>query len=236
MPFKKDAWECLNIDFYDVSFYGSLIDVTCLPCINDGYEHAADVRLRDSQWRKPRLVKGAERETCITGRNYVCRACERKYRSLQGQLQVVEQQLSEQDAPPADLDVDELELDASELTELRASLTAKLKALSFRWAGYHPGFIAKVAERCPFLLSTIDIVFSHHAAIDLPTALRIERAGRVGQPATDLEAELRETRRIMHCRRELAFYSVQRLTLEREARKRVLAQVDAEQPLATRHG
>ena len=59
-----------------------------------GYEHAADVRLRDSQWRKPRLVKGAEREACITGRNYVCRACERKYRSLQGQLQVVEQQLS----------------------------------------------------------------------------------------------------------------------------------------------
>jgi hypothetical protein len=46
--------------------------------------------------RKPRLVKGAERETCITGRNYVCRACERRYRSLQGQLQVVEQQLSEQ--------------------------------------------------------------------------------------------------------------------------------------------
>jgi hypothetical protein len=55
---------------------------------------------------------------------------------------VVEQQLSEREAPPADLDVDELELDAAELTELRASLTAKLKALSFRWAGYHPGFIA----------------------------------------------------------------------------------------------
>ena len=98
VPFSKDAWECLDIDFFDVSFYGPLIDVTCLPCINDGYEHAADVRLRDSQWRKPRLVKGAERETCITGRNYVCRACERKYRSLQGQLQVVEQQLSERDA------------------------------------------------------------------------------------------------------------------------------------------
>jgi hypothetical protein len=227
VPFSKAAWECLDIDFYDVSFYGSLIDVTCLPCINGGYEHAADVRLRDSQWRKPRLVKGAERETCITGRNYVCRECERKYRSLQGQLQVVEQQLSERDAPPADLDVDELELEASELTELRASLAEKLKALSFRWAGYHPSFIAKVAERCPWVLSTLDIVFSHHAAIDLPTALRIERAGRVGQPATDLEAELRETRRIMHCRRELAFYSVQRLTLEREARKRVLAQVDA---------
>ncbi len=139
-------------------------------------------------------------------------------------MQVVEQQLSERDAPPADLDVDELELEASELTELRASLAEKLKALSFRWAGYHPSFIAKVAERCPWVLSTLDIVFSHHAAIDLPTALRIERAGRVGQPATDLEAELRETRRIMHCRRELAFYSVQRLTLEREARKRVLAQ------------
>ena len=77
------------------------------------------------------------------------------------------------------------------------------------------------------MLSTIDIVFSHHAAIDLATSLRIERAGRVGQPATDLEAEFREIRRIMHCRRELAFYSVQRLTLEREARKRVLAQVDA---------
>ena len=72
--------------------------MTCLPCINGGYEHAADVRLRDSQWRKPRLVKGAERETCITGRNYVCRACERKYRSVQGQLQVVEQQLSERGA------------------------------------------------------------------------------------------------------------------------------------------
>ena len=86
VPFSKDAWECRDIDFFDVSFYGPLIDVTCLPCINDGYEHAADVRLRDSQWRKPRLVKGAERETCITGRNYVCRACERKYRSLQGQL------------------------------------------------------------------------------------------------------------------------------------------------------
>ena len=83
VPFSKEAWECLDIDFFDVSFYGSLIDVTCLPCINGGYEHAADVRLRDSQWRKPRLVKGAERETCITGRNYVCRACERKYRSLQ---------------------------------------------------------------------------------------------------------------------------------------------------------
>jgi hypothetical protein len=95
VPFSKEAWERLDIDFFDVSFYGSLIDVTCLPCINGGYEHAADVRLRDSQWRKPRLVKGAERETCITGRNYVCRACERKYRSLQGQLQVVEQQLSE---------------------------------------------------------------------------------------------------------------------------------------------
>jgi hypothetical protein len=53
------------------------------------------------------------------------------------------------------------------------------------------------------------------------------RAGRVGQPATDLEAEFREIRKIMHCRRELAFYSVQRLILEREARKRVLAQVDA---------
>ena len=37
--------------------------MTCLPCINDGYEHAADVRLRDSQWRKPRLVKGAERDS-----------------------------------------------------------------------------------------------------------------------------------------------------------------------------
>ena len=77
------------------------------------------------------------------------------------------------------------------------------------------------------MLSTIDIVFSHHAAIDLATSLRIERAGRVGQPATDLEVEFREIRRIMHCRRELAFYSVQRLALEREARKRVLAQVDA---------
>ena len=49
----------------------------------------------------------------------------------------------------------------------------------------------------------------------------------MGQPATDLEAEFREIRKIMHCRRELAFYSVQRLILEREARKRVLAQVDA---------
>ena len=83
VPFSKDAWECLDIDFFDVSFYGSLIDLTCLPCINGDYEHAAEVRLRDSQWRKPRLVTGAERETCITGRNYVCRACERKYRSLQ---------------------------------------------------------------------------------------------------------------------------------------------------------
>ena len=98
VPFSKEAWECLDIDFFDVSFYGSLIDVTCLPCINGGYEHAAEVRLRDSQWRKPRLVTGAERETGITGRNYVCRACERKYRSLQGQLQVVEQQLSERGA------------------------------------------------------------------------------------------------------------------------------------------
>jgi hypothetical protein len=88
-----------------------------------------------------------------------------------------------------------------------------------------------VAERCPFVLSTIDIVFSHHAAIDLATSLRIERAGRVGQPATDLEVEFREIRRIMHCRRELAFYLVQRLTLEREARKRVLAQVDARKTL-----
>jgi hypothetical protein len=42
-----------------------------------------------------------------------------------------------------------------------------------------------------------------------------------------LEAEFREIRKIMHCRRELAFYSVQRLILEREARKRVLAQLDA---------
>ena len=83
VPFSKDAWECLDIDFFDVSFYGSLIDLTCLPCINGDYQHAAEVRLRDSQWRKPRLVTGAERETCITGRNYVCRACERKYRSLQ---------------------------------------------------------------------------------------------------------------------------------------------------------
>jgi hypothetical protein len=226
LPFSKAAWECLDIDFFDIRFY-PLIDEKCLPCINGGYEHAEQVRLRDSQWRKPRLVKGAERETCITGRNYVCRECERKYRSLQGQLQMVEQQLSERDAPPADLDVDELELDASELTELRASLTAKLKALSFRWAGYHPSFIAKVAERYPFMLSALDCVFSHHAAIDLPTALRIERAGRVGQPATDLEAELREIRKILQCRRDLAYCSVQRLTLEREARKSVLAQVDA---------
>ena len=37
VPFSKDAWECLDIDFFDVSFYGSLIDVTCLPCINGGY-------------------------------------------------------------------------------------------------------------------------------------------------------------------------------------------------------
>ena len=82
MPFSKAAWERLDIDFFDVSFYGSLIDVTCLPCINGGYEHAADVRLRDSQWRKPRLVKGAERETCITGRSYVCRECERAAEKL----------------------------------------------------------------------------------------------------------------------------------------------------------
>ena len=86
------------------------------------------------------------------------------------------------------------------------------------------------------MLSALDCVFSHHAAIDLPTALRIERAGRVGQPATDLEAEFREIRKILHCRRELAFYSVQRLTLEREARKRVLAQVDAENVRAYRAG
>jgi hypothetical protein len=88
VPFSKDAWECRDIEFFDVSFYGSLIDVTCLPCINGGYEHAADVRLRDSQFLKPRLVKGAERETCITlslrlvGRNDECRACERNNRSL----------------------------------------------------------------------------------------------------------------------------------------------------------
>jgi hypothetical protein len=30
VPFNKDAWECLDIDFFDVSFYGPLIDVTCL--------------------------------------------------------------------------------------------------------------------------------------------------------------------------------------------------------------
>ncbi len=83
MPFSKDALECLDIDFFEVSFYGSLIDLTYLPCINGGYDHAAEVRLRDSQWRKPRLVTGAERETCITGRSYLCRACERKYCSLQ---------------------------------------------------------------------------------------------------------------------------------------------------------
>ncbi len=33
VPFSKEAWECLDIDFFDVSFYrnfyGSLIDVTC---------------------------------------------------------------------------------------------------------------------------------------------------------------------------------------------------------------
>ncbi len=34
VPFSKEAWECLDIDFFGVSFYGSLIDVTCLPCIN----------------------------------------------------------------------------------------------------------------------------------------------------------------------------------------------------------
>ena len=41
-----------------------------------------------------------------------------------GPLQVVEQQLGERDAPQADLDVDELELDASELTELRAEVAS----------------------------------------------------------------------------------------------------------------
>jgi hypothetical protein len=176
VPFSKEAWERLDIDFFDVSFYGSLIDVTCLPCINGGYEHAADVRLRDSQWRKPRLVKGAERETCITGRNYVCRACERKYRSLQGQLQVVEQQLSERDAPPADLDVDKLELDAAELTELRASLMAKLKALSFRWAGYPYWLHSEGGRAVPFRA-----VHNRHRVLapccDRPRHILADRAG-----------------------------------------------------------
>ena len=74
-PFDPDAWYGEDIDFFDPSFF-RLIDMKCLPCINHGYAHAASVQCRGESWRKPRLVKGAHRETCIIGRNDICKMCE----------------------------------------------------------------------------------------------------------------------------------------------------------------
>ena len=84
------------------------------------------------------------------------------------------------------------ELQPSDLKELRVSLTEQLKSTHFRWAGYHPRFITQLANKYPFVLPALGCVFSHRAAIDVPTSLRIERAGRKGQTATDLETEFAE--------------------------------------------
>ena len=120
------------------------------------------------------------------------------------------------------------------MKELRVSLTEQLKSTHFRWAGYHPRFITPLANKYPFVLSAIGCVFSHRAAIDVPTSLRIERAGRKGQTATDLENEFAELRANMRSRHELAFVSVQRLCLEQEAKKGAFGEVDPREAAASR--
>ena len=84
------------------------------------------------------------------------------------------------------------------------------------------------------MLSAIDWVFSHRAAIDVPTAWRIERAGRKGQTATDLETEFAEMRANMRSRQELGYVSMQRMYLEQEAKKGALGKVDPHEAAASR--
>ena len=86
----------------------------CLPCINHGYAHAASVQCRGESWRKPRLVKGAHRETCITGKNYICKLCETEYHAVKRNLQEVEERLHNITVRLKELNPQELEQHAAE--------------------------------------------------------------------------------------------------------------------------
>jgi hypothetical protein len=76
-PFTKDAWDVLNMIFYDpVRFYAARLAIPSEhPCPRGGWGHKSRVGYFGTQWRRPRLVKGREGDVALMGRTLYCKEC-----------------------------------------------------------------------------------------------------------------------------------------------------------------